>query len=182
MCTTLQTAEQRSTIQTQFAQLDRKIRILLLKEPSDLERIESRSFKVWGLRTLKVYLRRALTEVMNITESKSVSIHSALQEASKLFQSIPSMDYPHILVVALFILVLHARTTYLPVSIPAFLLSAYREWSLRAEGGVSTIKYSLSSILVCWLGTFAYRLLKRRLLLHSMVSSLSFFVPDATSR
>lgn len=113
---------------------------------------------------------------MNKTQSGSSD--NALQHAFQIIEGVTSVDIPHVLVVVLFVFVLRAKIAYLPIFVPAFLLSAYQEWSLHAEDGISTIKYSLSSILVCWFGTFACRLAKRRMMMHNLVRPLRLMVHE----
>ncbi|KAG0650707.1 Aflatoxin biosynthesis N [Hyphodiscus hymeniophilus] len=91
--------------------------------------------------------------------------HSAV---AQVLGSAQSVDFPHLLVVALFMFVVRIDTSYLPISVPAFLLAIYHEWTLVEKNDESTIKYSLSSIFICWFGTFAYRLAKRRLKAHEL--------------
>jgi uncharacterized membrane protein YdjX (TVP38/TMEM64 family) len=103
---------------------------------------------------------------MNLTETKQAPTFQNLVEGLGQAQSV---DRSHIFVAALFIFALHAKTTFLPLSIPAFVLGSYHEWLLYKSDGISTIKYSLGSLLACWVGTFAYRLAKRRMMVHNLV-------------
>jgi hypothetical protein len=107
--------------------------------------------------------------VMNLTNTDSDSPDDIFQHVAEILGRAQSVSLPHVFVGALFLFVLRAETTYLPISIPAFILGSYKEWTLRKQYGISTIKYSLCSILVCWLGTFAYRLAKRRMKMHKLV-------------
>ena len=97
-------------------------------------------------------------------------------EPRPIFQEVigqaQSLDRAHLLVAALFIFVLNAKTTFLPISVPSFILGSYYEWSLYKSEGISTIKYSLGALLACWVGTFAYRLAKRRMMVHHLVRRL----------
>ena len=105
---------------------------------------------------------------MNGMESGSAD--NAVQNVFQVMRSAQCVvDLPHVLVAALYVIVLSAKIAYVPLVVPAFLLSAYREYSLQTEDGISTIRYTLSSILVCWFGTFAYRLAKRRMMMHKLV-------------
>jgi hypothetical protein len=110
--------------------------------------------------------------IMSTNGMAGTSPHNAFQNAALALSSLPSVDLPHVLVVVFFLFVLRAKTTYLPISVPAFLLAAYREWALLKKDGTSIFKYSLSSILACWFGTFAYRLVKHRIMMHHLVRSL----------
>jgi hypothetical protein len=105
---------------------------------------------------------------MNLTQSETHLPDGSFQNLAGLLNHAQSVDLPHLLVAVLFVFVLRANTTYLPVSVPAYLLSSYQEWLLRKDG-LSTIKYSLCSILVCWFGTFAYRLATRRMMMRKLV-------------
>ena len=111
--------------------------------------------------------------VMSINETAGTSPHdNAFQNAALALSSLPLVDLPHVLVVSLFLLLIRGKTTHLPISVPALFLAAYREWALLQRDGTSLFKYSLSSVLACWLGTFAYRLVKRRIMMHHLVRLL----------
>lgn len=107
-----------------------------------------------------------------ITKTESGSPVEILQNIVEILDRGQCVDLPHVFVGALFIFVLCAKTTYLPISIPAFLLGGYQEWSLHKLDGISTIRYSLLSILFCWFGTFVYRLARRRMMMHRLVCLL----------
>jgi len=86
---------------------------------------------------------------MNRTKTDLSASHDTLQLALKLVDQAQSIDRSHLVVAALFIFVLNERTTFTPISIPAFILAGYHEWSLYNNDGISTIKYTLSVILIC---------------------------------
>jgi hypothetical protein len=84
--------------------------------------------------------------------------------------SIQPFILPHACVGLFFIVLLRWKTIYLPLSIPAVLLAGYHEWALHTKDGTSTVRYSLVGLLISWLATFAYRLVRRRMLMHNLVS------------
>lgn len=104
---------------------------------------------------------------MNIT--KAASTYDTFANLADVLGQAQSMDRQHLSVAALFIFVFWAKTAYRPTLVPAFLLGTYHEWSLTQGGGIPTAKYSLYAILTCWLGTFAYRLATRRMMVHKLV-------------
>jgi hypothetical protein len=112
---------------------------------------------------------------MNSTKTPRGSSNNVFVEVVEVLRNGQFLDLPHVLVAAFFIFTVRAKTTYLPVLIPAFLFGTYQEWTLHKQDGISTIKYSLLSILVCWLGTFAYRLTKQRMIMHKLVRPLPHF-------
>lgn len=115
---------------------------------------------------------------MSLNKTQSGSSADDFSGLLESLQDAQSVGLTRVLVAALFIFVLRAKTTYVPISVPALLLASYQEWSLYKLHDISTVKYSLYSILGCWFGTFAYRLAKRRMMMHKLVHpcSLSLFM------
>lgn len=111
---------------------------------------------------------------MNFTKTIQVLHNDFLQSTARALKCAQNVDLPHVFVGALFIFVLRARTTYPPLSIPAFFLASYYEWCLYTQDDIVMTKYSLFSLLISWLVTFSYRLAKRRAKMHNLVSLLTF--------
>lgn len=77
----------------------------------------------------------------------------------------------HSFIILLFLFLVHEGATYLPLSIPAVLLATYHAWTIHMRDGTSTIRYTVLGVVIPWLVTFIYRLMKRRILMHNLVRS-----------
>lgn len=87
--------------------------------------------------------------------------------------SVEPLVRAHIVAVLLFAFLLRLRVVYLPLTIPILTVAGYYEWTLYKQDNTSTARYIIVGLLGAWTTTFLYRLIRRRMLMHSLVNHLS---------